>query len=124
MKGRILRIRIPKSKLQRYMKRTLAFAAGLVALSTSTVAWAQSCPLCYRAAAASKAGALQALRSGVLILMIPPVLIFGAVTMMAVRGRDRFNEQDTAPGELPIDETALEPMMHPEASLEEDRTWS
>ncbi len=124
MKGRILRIQIPKSKLQRSVRRTLAFAASVVALATSTVAWAQSCPLCYRAAAASKAGALQALRSGVLILMIPPVLIFGVVTMMAVRGRDRFNDQDVAPGELPVDETALETMIHPEAGQEEDRTWN
>ncbi len=106
------------------MRYALAFAAGVVALATSTVAWAQSCPLCYRAAAASKAGALQALRSGVLILMIPPVLIFGVVTMMAVRGRDRFNDRDAAPGELPVDETALETMIHPEAGQEEDRTWN
>ena len=120
-----MRIRIPKSKLQRYMKRTLAFAAGLVALATPTVAWAQSCPLCYRAAAASKAGALQALRSGVLILMIPPVLIFGVVTLMAVRGRDRFNDAEAASGELPVDES-LEAMMHRDAGQqqEEDRAWS
>ena len=106
------------------MRRTLAFGAAIAALATSTVAWAQSCPLCYRAAAASKAGALQALRSGVLILMIPPVLIFGVVTLMAVRGRDRFNEQDAAPGERPVDETALEPVLDPEPIMEEDHAWS
>ena len=77
-----------------YSKRALAALTGLVALATSTAAWAQTCPLCYRAAAASRAGALAALRSGVLILMIPPVAIFGLVTLIAVRRRDRFNDEE------------------------------
>jgi hypothetical protein len=74
----------------------VAGAAGLGSLATSSIAWAQTCPLCFRAAAASKAGAIAALRSGILILMIPPVAIFGLVTLMAVRGRDRFNEAEEA----------------------------
>ena len=79
---------------QSYRNRLLGAAAVVVAFLGSTAAWAQTCPLCYRAAAASKAGALAALRTGVLILMIPPVAIFGLVTLIAVRRRDRFNEEE------------------------------
>ena len=75
-----------------FRKRILVAVAGIVAFATSSAAWAQSCPMCYRAAAAAKGGALQALRSGILILMIPPVLIVGGIAVLAVRGRNGFND--------------------------------
>ncbi len=49
--------------------------------------------MCYNTAAAAKASAIQALRSGILILLIPPVLIFGAVCVFAIRSRNRFNDE-------------------------------
>ena len=86
----------------------LAAVAGLVAFATSSVAWAQTCPMCYRAAAAAKGGAIQALRSGILILMIPPVLIVGGITVLAVRGRNRFNAASGPDAALePIDDREL-----------------
>jgi hypothetical protein len=94
----------PKSRLKRCRRWFIGAMAGAATLAASTLSWAQTCPLCYRAAAASKAGALQALRSGVLILMIPPVVIFGVVTAMAIRGRDRFNDADTVAEEQPLGE--------------------
>jgi hypothetical protein len=101
------------------MRWIVSGAVCLVSLAAPTAAWAQTCPLCYRAAAASKAGALAALRSGVLILMIPPVIIFGLVTLMAVRGRDRFNEvEDVAPAEKEREPELLEVLE------EEDRAWN
>jgi len=61
--------------------------------------------MCYRAAAAAKAGAVHALRSGVLILMVPPVLIVGGITLLAIRGRDRFNdESETEPVRESVDD--------------------
>lgn len=105
-------------KLQPYMRRIIVGAAALGSCAVSTTAWAQSCPLCYRAAAASKAGAVAALRSGILILMIPPVIIFGLVTLMAVRGRDRFidSEEAVASG------TEQEP--EPVEAPEEEHVWN
>ena len=89
----------------RICSRILATAASLVALGYSTAAWAQTCPMCYRAAAAAKAGAVHALRSGVLILMVPPVLIVGGITLLAIRGRDRFNdESETEPMPESVDD--------------------
>lgn len=98
-----------------------AAAATLVVLFGSTEAWSQTCPLCYRAAAASKAGAIAALRRGVLILMLPPVAIFGIVTWIAIRRRDRFNEAgEGTPSELSAAEPELEAS---EALEEEDHAW-
>ena len=94
-------------------------AACLGSLASSTVAWAQTCPLCFRAAAASKAGAVAALRSGILILMIPPVVIFGLVTLMAVRGRNRFNEAEGATAAQTERESESA-----EALAEEDHAWN
>lgn len=60
--------------------------AGLAGtLGGTALAWAQGCPFCYNAAAATKAGGLAALRNGILILMIPPVLIVGLVCIMGIR---------------------------------------
>lgn len=73
--------------------------AGLVALlGGRVVVWAQGCPLCYNAAAATKAGGLAALRNGILILMIPPVLIVGLVCIMGIR---RYRSDSAA--ELDVD---------------------
>lgn len=106
------------SRLQ-HIRWVISGAVGLGSFAVSTAAWAQSCPLCYRAAAASKSGAVAALRSGILILMIPPVIIFGLVTLMAVRGRDRFidSEEAAASGT----EQEPEPV---EALAEEDHAWN
>jgi hypothetical protein len=89
-----------------FRSRILAAVAGLVAFACSSAAWAQSCPMCYRAAAAAKGGALQALRSGILILMIPPVLIVGGIAVLAVRGRNRFNDASGP-------DSAVEPILEP-----------
>lgn len=51
--------------------------------------------LCYNNAAASSAGAIHALRSGILVLLIPPMLIFGTVCGFAFRNRDHFYEANT-----------------------------
>jgi hypothetical protein len=53
--------------------------------------------MCYNSAAAAKASAIHALRSGILILMIPPVLLFGAFTLMAIRRRNTFNDVSGSP---------------------------
>jgi hypothetical protein len=51
---------------------------------------AAACPFCYTAAAAAKAGAIRALQSGILVLILPPILIFAAIA--AFRRRHRYDE--------------------------------
>jgi hypothetical protein len=73
---------------QKWMTLVAVFIAGLMA---PEVIFAQGCALCYNDAAAANAGAIQALRSGILVLLIPPVLIFGAICIFALQNQDRCN---------------------------------
>ena len=66
--------------------------ALLAALWVPSVAFAQNCALCYTQAAASSR-LIEALRSGILILVIPPMLICVGITVMAYRKRNQFNEE-------------------------------
>ena len=51
----------------------------------------QSCSLCYTQAAASTARFIQALRSGILILMIPPMFLSIGITVLTYRRRNEFH---------------------------------
>lgn len=48
--------------------------------------------MCYTSAAAAKAGAIQALRSGILILLVPVVLMCGVIAVVIFRRRNQFDE--------------------------------
>jgi hypothetical protein len=71
-----------------FLKRGLA----AVAILTSPAAlYAQGCAMCYQSVAASGPRSIHALRSGILILMFPPVLITTAIVYLAYRKRNKFN---------------------------------
>jgi hypothetical protein len=61
------------------------FFLGLLAFPIS--AFAQGCALCYTQAASAGAKMIQALRSGILILIVPPTL--GSVAMIFIVHRKR-----------------------------------
>ena len=63
-----------------------------MALLTPALCFAQNCALCYTQAAGAGPRMIQALRSGILILMIPPMFICIGITIMAYRKRNQFNE--------------------------------
>ena len=69
--------------------------AGLFFLFAPASAFAQSCALCYTQASSSGSRMIQALKSGILVLIIPPTL--GSVGMIIVvhrkRNQVRRNEQ-------------------------------
>lgn len=52
--------------------------------------------MCYNTAAAAKSTAIQALRSGTLILLFPVLLLFVGILTMAFRSRNRFNDSEVA----------------------------
>ncbi len=56
--------------------------AALILLWTPVPAFAQNCALCYTQAASTGARMIQALRSGILVLIIPPTL--GSVGLIFV----------------------------------------
>lgn len=55
---------------------------GLLLLLTAAPAFSQSCALCYTQAASAGARMIEALKSGILVLIVPPTL--GSVGMIFV----------------------------------------
>ena len=67
--------------------------ALVAALGIPASIFAQNCALCYAQAAGAGERLIQALRSGILILVAPPILICTALTVMAYRKRNHFHEE-------------------------------
>jgi hypothetical protein len=65
--------------------------AVLSLLGAPTALWAQGCALCYQSAAASGPRAIEALKSGILILVFPPTFICIAIGYLAYCRRDLHN---------------------------------
>ncbi len=74
----------------------LALAAFFV-LVLPLPAFSQSCALCYTQAASSGARMIQALKSGILILIAPPTLMSIGVIFVLYRKRNQFRQTDYAP---------------------------
>jgi hypothetical protein len=60
-------------------------------LFPSAYSYAQSCALCYTQAASSGSRIIQGLRSGILVLIIPPMFMSVAITILAYRKRNKFS---------------------------------
>ena len=69
--------------------------AGLILLLAPVPAFAQNCALCYTQAASSGARMIQALKRGILILIVPPTL--GSIGMIFVvhHKRNQFKRTDS-----------------------------
>ncbi len=66
--------------------------ALLVLLAVPLPAMAQGCALCYTQAASSGARMIQALRSGILILIVPPTLMTISMIFIMYRTRNRCRD--------------------------------
>ncbi|MFI5093116.1 MAG: hypothetical protein ACHQIK_06715 [Candidatus Acidiferrales bacterium] len=75
----------------------------LAAIILSDPAHAQSCALCYTQAASSGSHMIQALRSGILVLIVPPTLMWLVVVAVMYIKRNKYQHVDHA--------------------LESDRSW-
>lgn len=75
-----------------YLKLRMAGLAFLFLVSPSYV-HAQGCAMCYQSAAASGARLIHALKSGIVILMIPPLLMTGVFARLVYRKRNLCNEE-------------------------------
>jgi hypothetical protein len=69
---------------------------GLIILLAPVSVFAQSCALCYTQAAASGPRMIQALKSGILILIAPPTL--GSIGVIVVMYRKRNQVRRTESG--------------------------
>jgi hypothetical protein len=68
----------------------------LLLAASAAPAMAQGCSMCYASAAQEDARAQQALNLGIIVLIIPPVLLFAGVMVTAFRRRDE-EEMGTLP---------------------------
>ena len=75
---------LPLSPLRWLLILVLLFA-------TPNFLFAQGCALCYTQAAGAGSRLIHALRSGILVLAIPPVLICIGISIMAYKKRNQFN---------------------------------
>jgi energy-coupling factor transporter transmembrane protein EcfT len=69
---------------------------GVIMLAVPLPLFAQSCALCYTQAASAGARMIQALRSGILILIIPPTFMSVGMIFILHHKRNQFkrSEQD------------------------------
>jgi hypothetical protein len=92
--------------VRRALKRSIASAAAVALLLAAPQALlAQGCALCYTQAAASTQRFIQALRSGIIILMVPPMFLSVMFTVMAYRRRNTYHEEAPEQGD-PLDGSA------------------
>lgn len=73
------------------LRRLLKALAGLALLFAPWTLAAQNCALCYTQAASTTARFIHALRSGILVMMIPPMLMSIGFTVIAYRRRNTFH---------------------------------
>ena len=78
--------------LSRYGTLILLLLAAAIGLALPVPLAAQGCAMCYTSAAAAKKAGLQALQSGILILGIPPLVMFIGIFWYVFRRRERFND--------------------------------
>ena len=69
---------------------------ALAVLAAPLPALSQNCALCYTQAASAGARMIQALRSGILILIVPPTLMSIAMIFIVYRKRNQFRQADNA----------------------------
>jgi hypothetical protein len=70
---------------------------GLAVLAAPLPAFSQSCSLCYTQAASAGARMIQALRSGILILIVPPTFMSVGMIFIVYRKRNQCRQADDAP---------------------------
>jgi hypothetical protein len=67
-------------------------AVALALLAMPSALFAQGCVQCYQSAAASGPRAIQALRDGIIVLILPPFFICVGITFLAYRRRNLQGE--------------------------------
>ena len=73
------------------MKKLLLTTAIVVLLMVPATTLAQGCALCYTQAAGSGSKMIQALKSGILVMVFPPMGICVFLTVMGYRKRNKFH---------------------------------
>ncbi len=81
----------------------------LALLAAPLPAFSQSCALCYTQAASAGARMIQALRSGILILIVPPTFMSLGMIFIVYRKRNQFRQAEGVPAEdVPAEDVPAE----------------
>jgi hypothetical protein len=70
---------------------------GLAMVAWAAPAYSQNCALCYTQASSSGSRMIEALRSGILVLIIPPTLMWLVIAAIAYAKRNQFKQAETVP---------------------------
>jgi len=77
----------------RLAHRAKVALTGALVLAANSACYAQSCALCYTQAAGAGHRLIQGLRTGILVLIVPPMFMSVGITVLAYRKRNRTNDQ-------------------------------
>jgi hypothetical protein len=86
-----------KLKLSNSLWWMATITLGMVALAAPPAAFSQSCALCYTQAASAGARMIQALQSGILILVVPPTLASIGMIFIVHHKRNQVRRPDSDP---------------------------
>jgi len=86
------------SHMRNQAARIAARGTALVAaLAVPAFAYGQNCALCYTQAASAGTRMIQALKSGILILIVPPTFMSVGMIFIVYRKRNQVRQDDDAP---------------------------
>lgn len=86
---------------RKHFFRLLIIASAIFAtVALSPAAFSQSCALCYTQAASAGHRMIEALRSGILVLIIPPTLMWLVIAAIAHSKRNQFKHVNPASGSV------------------------
>jgi hypothetical protein len=85
-------------RICRPVRRVVLASLALAALALPLPAFSQSCALCYTQAASAGARMIEALRSGILILIIPPTLMSVGMIFIVHHKRNQFKRMEGESG--------------------------
>ena len=89
---------VSKQKDRRGVWKRVTFALASLMLASPLTASAQSCALCYTQAASSGQRMIEALRSGILIMIIPPTLAMIALLFVIHHKRNQVRGAEDGEG--------------------------
>src|ERR1700679_289096 len=90
----MVKVSKPNMRLWKPISFTCIALVGLMILLAPPPAFAQSCALCYPQAASSGSRMIQALKSGILILIAPPTFMSIGLIFVCYRKRNQTRDTD------------------------------
>ena len=79
--------------IPKILRRSRVAMTSVVIFAANAACHAQSCALCYTQAAGAGHRFIQGLRTGILVLIVPPMFMSVGITVLAYRKRNRTNDR-------------------------------